>query len=500
MSIASAQSMFGDRKVLLWYVATVAFIALLFYMLVGGQGTVVLALLMMLFLGMTLHYSRVAGILVTLGYVMFMGDLRRLRDVILPHPSVDMLILVGPLVAIYLGLPQLPQIKLRDWLSKAMLGLLVLMILEVFNPLQGGLSVGLGGALFYICPVLWFWTGRQYGSPKAVDALIYKVFMPICLLEAVLGLYQNFIGFLPWEQAWIDANKTTFAILDLGGGHIRSFGFAVSPSEYSTLLSMGAAVSLASLLSGRRIWGLAFPLLAAGMFMASSRGVVIKLVFATVLAFVFRKSDRLKGLTTVRLIIFLPAGLLLLSYAASRFAPQDDNPSVLQSNAEIAFAHQAGGLANPFDERKSTAGQHATMIANGVMEGIQTPVGRGLGFTTEAESKFGGGGFSSEVDFSNMFASLGVVGGLLYFSIAIAVLMNCVTYLRIVPREVSLPVLAIITVGLGSWLIGGQYSTAYIWMFVIGGLVYHRRESAGLGITASSSSIGRTQQYSLELS
>jgi len=43
-------------------------------------------------------------------------------------------------------------------MSVSILGLIY--ILEIFNPLQGGLTVGLTGALFVLVPVTWFYFGR----------------------------------------------------------------------------------------------------------------------------------------------------------------------------------------------------------------------------------------------------------------------------------------------------------------------------------------------------
>ena len=154
------------------------------------------------------------------------------------QPAQDLLLLVGPAMAFVLAFPLLLKVRLKDNLSKAMLFLLVVMALEIFNPKQGGLSVGLSGAIFYIAPVLWFWVGRHYGSPAVVEKLIYRVIFPLAFLAALLGFLQTFIGFLPYEQAWIDIAAKSYTALHLGGS-IRAFGFSVSGTEYAVLLMFG---------------------------------------------------------------------------------------------------------------------------------------------------------------------------------------------------------------------------------------------------------------------
>jgi hypothetical protein len=115
-------------------------------------------------------------------------------------------------------------------------------------------------------------------------------------------------------------------------------------------------------------------------------------------------------------------------------------------------------------------------VLHAIGEGFSYPIGHGLGATTLASSKFGSNEKtgSSEVDFSDMFISLGALGGLLYLFVIWATAREALEYTKAVKRSVSLPVLAVLTCTLASWLIGGQYSTASLVFFLIGGLVYEK--------------------------
>jgi hypothetical protein len=450
------------RKVLLYLCAMGTTWALV-YLFVNGQGTLLLALILGSFFITLAIYRPVTAIYITLAYLMLMGDIRRMRDMVLPHPQQDLLLLLPPVVALILGMPIVLGARLRDKLSKAMYWLLLVMVIEVFNPLQGGISVGFTGALFSIIPVLWFWIGRRYGTPEVAQTFLIKVFLPLAVVAAVLGLCQNFFGFLPWEQAWIDANKETFVILNLGGDNSRSFGYSISPAEYATLLEMAAAAAAAFFFTRSRSLVALFPVFVVPMFLAGGRTVVVKLVFAIALLFAMPKRGRIGGTTLLRLIALMVGGLVLTSVLASRFTA--GSPATNSSTAGAAIAHQTAGLSNPLDSQKSTAGMHSQIFLTGIIEGFRLPIGHGLGALTAGSSSGLG---SSEIDISDLFKETGLMGGILYLFVVFYACMEVLRYPERAQRETSLPVLMIIMSGLGAWLIGAQYSTSAIWLFLIG--------------------------------
>jgi hypothetical protein len=412
--------------------------------------------------------------LLTIAYLNLLGDIRRIVSFVGDSPSLDLLLLVGPAVVTIFAIPLLLRVRLRDQLSKAMLVLLLLMILEVFNPKQGGLAIGFSGALFYIAPMFWFWVGRRYASPAVVETFLYKILFPLALLAACLGLAQSFIGFFPWEQAWIDVAAKTYTALHVGNS-IRAFGYSVSATEYATLMTIGAAGIVAAAIAGRKAWIVAVPVLIAGIILASGRSLVLKLIVTLACVWTLRKGDGLSFIKAIKLAVLAIVGLLGIGFVASRFASEDQS-SKDQSAAQQAISHQAGGLSHPLDEHYSTASIHQTLVLHAIGEGFSYPIGHGLGATTLASSKFGSNEKtgSSEVDFSDMFISLGALGGLLYLFVIWATAREALEYTKAVKRSVSLPVLAVLTCTLASWLIGGQYSTASLVFFLIGGLVYEK--------------------------
>jgi hypothetical protein len=116
------------------------------------------------------------------------------------------------------------------------------------------------------------------------------------------------------------------------------------------------------------------------------------------------------------------------------------------------------------------------MVLYGIKEGFTDPIGHGLGSTTLAATKFGGdpNTSSSEMDISDMFIGLGLLGGPVYLYIVFAAIRRAFAYTQAVRLTVSLPVLAVLVSTLSTWMIGGQYSTSAVVCFLIGALAYDR--------------------------
>jgi hypothetical protein len=447
----------------------------LWLLMLKGQMDLLCALVIFGSLLLISFRDRAAAALLTIAFLNLLGDIRRIVAASFGQPTLDLLLLVGPGLAVVLAFPMLSRVRIRDPLSKAMIVLLVVMIGEIFNPQQGGLSVGVSGILFYITPVLWFWVGRELASPAVVERLLYNVLFPLAVAAGILGLCQNFIGFLPYEQAWIDIASKTYVVLHVGNA-IRAFGFSVSSSEYAELLAMGAAGTAAAFFGSRRNWFIAFPLLVTTVVLASSRGVLIRLILSLTVVWAVRKGGqfRLRGLAyagSLALVSLIAIGLM-----ASRFTPASGVPSQKDSATQSLLAHQTGGFAHPLDPRYSTAGIHSEMILYGIKEGFTDPIGHGLGSTTLAATKFGGdpNTSSSEMDISDMFIGLGLLGGPVYLYIVFAAIRRAFAYTQSVRLTVSLPVLGVLVSTLSTWMIGGQYSTSAVVFFLIGALAYDR--------------------------
>lgn len=420
-----------------------------------------------------------AAIILNFLYLLFLGDIRRIVSTIIGLQLLDPLVLLGSIFATCVAVPLLLRLRLTDTFSKVVLALTLIMTLEIVNPRQGGLATGLSGALFFLTPMFWFWIARTYATQRLTFLMIYRLLIPVGVLSAILGIYQTYIGFLPWQNAWIKASIATgYTALFLGGGHIRSFGFSSNSPEYGNLLMVSSACIVAAAFAGRRAYLLLLPVLFTAQLLASQRSPILKLLVAIVMLWAVR--GRNPRFVLPRLLAGLPLGMALLYFAATH-SGEPAAASKKADSANLATNHVTQGLAHPFDSRYSTAGLHSDLFFSGVMDGFINPLGDGLGIVTLGAGKFGGGDpaitGSSEIDISDVFITTGFMGGILYvFAIGLA-LRNALLYRQTGPPLLSYPIVGILTCMLGGWIPLGQYSLGPFLWFCLGFLAHQENEA-----------------------
>jgi hypothetical protein len=458
----------------------IAFLMCNVWLLVHDQPRTMVASLMLGQLAALVKINRSVGLSAAFAFLFLLGDIRRINGLFFYYSKFDLLLLVAPVFALIISLPFLVRLRLNDPITKGVFALMVVMTIEIVNPRQGGLSIGLTGALFYIVPMLWFWIGNRYGSEDLIGKVLYQVVLPLSVLAALLGFYQTFVGFLPWEQAWLDSGAG-YAALRVGT-EIRPFGFSVSFAEYATLLQLGAGIAIAGWFSGRKVLAIWLPLILPALVLASMRQVVVKLIVAIAVIWGLRRA-REKGFL-VRFLVSLCVIVGLMQIGLSRFmaGAADGN-----SKSHALIQHQAAGLSDPMNEKTSTLRLHAGYVTYGLTQGFTHPLGAGLGSTTAASQKLGEGAggaagdddsaTNTELDITDMFVALGVVGGFCYLFVVIVVTRAIFRYAQTAQKTVALAVVALLVCTGGSWLISGQYSISALDWFVIGAVARATRRA-----------------------
>jgi hypothetical protein len=331
---------------------------------------------------------------------------------------------------------------------------------EIFNPQQGGISVGIAGALFYFVPMIWFFVGRAYGEPELMEQLLRRLIIPAAVGAALLGIYQSFFGLLPFEAAWARAVEANYNALYVATS-FRPLGFFTSAAEHVRFLLVASVVVLAYWLVTRSRVALVLPLLLVALFLGSSRGMVVMFVLTSVLLWaVLSRSSAVWVPRAVLAAVILGGGV-----GAGLVALQQAHFS---DRIDALVTHQVEGLLNPTDTEKSTAVGHLALAAEGLVQGLASPAGKGLGATTIAGAKFGAKSYSAEVDLANMFFSLGVLGGCLYVAVIAVALISATSNWKLRRDAVQLAMLGITLSTLAAWLLGGEYAIAAIVWFVLG--------------------------------
>jgi hypothetical protein len=258
-------------------------------------------------LALPMLISLEAGMFAIMLFEPMRGFIRRAQYLFLPYSQTDPIHIVTPLI-VGIGFAMLLQRrKLRIFRETPLAGLVSILgaiyFLEIFNPLQGSLSVGLSGALFVLVPVAWFYFGQAM-KPAFMETVL-RLMVVMGVLTSLYGLYQLFYGFPSFEQYWIDNTEfynsiavgnvkralATYSSAEEWGryieiGAIIAFGFGACARDFmrrAAWLISGTALTVMLLLTGQRtsIFGLIF-----GVFMLlvsgakTWRGAVARVLLA----------------------------------------------------------------------------------------------------------------------------------------------------------------------------------------------------------------------------
>ncbi|MCK4353420.1 hypothetical protein KAW65_08455 [candidate division WOR-3 bacterium] len=362
------------------------------------------------------------GIFVTFLWLPFMGFVRRLLYTFNPYTKYDPILLIGIVVCIFLIIKiltfhrmELLKLIKRDRLTRLLLMLLGIFTLQIFNPLQENLLVGIGGIIFYIIPVLWFFIGAVFAKREDVIKLL-NLYIWIGVVVAIYGICQVYLGFRGFEKYWIQYGG--YVSLQISGGVFRPFSTFVSVSEYTTFLNIVAAIALVKIIYERKPFYLILLLIFfwAGLI-GGVRGFLFKLLAVIIVLFAIKLKEWKK------MAIFLSFSLLVIIVVLSVV---NYRPGLFIKIPKIgnALERQVAGVIDPFGTRSTLPIYFEGIRKDLNVAFIKNPFGYGLGSTTLAAKKFGKSSGGSEVDFINVFLATSILGGILYLSIIYLIFMN----------------------------------------------------------------------------
>jgi hypothetical protein len=406
-----------------------------------------------------------AAVVALLALLPLLGLGRRLLIGTVGWTGHDPLLLVSPIFAIAVviglfgvrGLPLAP-----DRLSRLVLGLLAITVLQAANPTSGGLVAGAAGLLFAGVPLLWFFVGRELGDRVTVERILLAI-VALALPIALYGYYQTSAGLPSWDAAW--AKVSGYAALSLGSS-IRAFGTFASAAEYAFYLGIALVICLAAALHGRRIAVLPIPVLAVALFLESSRSILV-VGFATCLLLLGMRIGNAVVMVAVLICGFVAVGFALQHYRGTIEAHAQQSQSAL-------VTHQVGGLLHPLDPQQSTLLLKWHGLVGGVRSGVTHPIGSGIAATTLGGEKFGAQSATTENDFSNSFVGLGLAGGVTFLVLFGLALKWAVANYRADQSFAAYATVGVLVVIAGQWLNGGLYAVSPVVWFLIGWVASRR--------------------------
>lgn len=470
---------FHGSTVRLYILAALSSAMLSLLVVAGGTGPF-LRLLCALVIGLllcSLAFARPgAGVIATFIYLVFMELLRRVLIPASSWTSGDPLLLVGPLVSIVL-LVKLFVLERRKFapnlISTLLTIVLILTFVEVANPSGFGLGSNVAGLLYMAAPLFWFYIGREVLNDSLTDQLM-AVLIVLGVIVGLYGLYQTQVGDPPWDVTWLNTTGGYSSLIV--GGTLRAWGTFASFAEYALFLGAALVAAVAFALRGRPAWLLATPVLGAALFLSSGRSALVT-AFAAIVVMAGLRTHRpqLALLVTVCAVGAAFGGLKL-------FGSQ-----LAGGSSSALVSHELGGITDPLNPNSSTLLLHVSEMVKGVETGFTHPLGKGPGVTNNAAGVNPKSNLTrtqaSEVDISNAFVALGVIGGLVYLAVVVLVLaQGVISYFA--GKEAMLPMIGVLIVGAGQWLTGGDYAVSPFCWLLAGGIAGASRSAFKRGAWA----------------
>ncbi|MFA5033315.1 MAG: hypothetical protein WC614_09865 [bacterium] len=326
--------------------------------------------------------SGVIGILI---FLPFMGILRRYIYYFNPYVTLDPILIISSILTLFMfgyifvfyG-EEILNYSNESKLFKYVIYLLILFVLEAFNPFQGGLAVGFSGIMYIVVPFLWFYFGFFFPTNKM--ATLFYIISIIGIITSIYGLHQIYYGLLPFEKYWMEYGG--FGSIKIKG-FLKAFSTFMSPQEFANYLLIASAISFMYLfkkIALYPIWIIGFIVLMYGVFMTSTRSAIFYF-FALVSFFISLKLKSFSKaiIANIIIVLILVVGLPKIKLSSG----------TVKTAKEANMEHLASGVKDPFDE-ESTFWRRVDMARWTFNEMFSTPFGRGIGAITLGSGKFGG--------------------------------------------------------------------------------------------------------------
>lgn len=457
----------------------VPLLALVFVVVIGaaipnmpGQLRLMFAAASLLALFAIAEWDVDAAVVTAFLYLCFLALARRLLLGAAPWSLNDPLLLVTPVFAGWLCVKSYVlkrEAIFTDRITTILAALLAFTLLQTLNPHNGGLSAGLGGLIFLAVPLMWFLVGCHMVGSRAVRGLLGAVVFA-GVVASLYGIVQMEFGFPWWDQAWIDLGG--YSSLSVGDETIRAFGMFPSAGEYASIIGVALVVCVAYSTYGHLIALIPVPLLTYCVFMASARGVVVKVVAALIVMLCIRYSSKR------RFPLVLVACLIVFMLAAPKISTMLESHATNANNSLVS--HQLEGLANPLDEEDSTLIVHLDLMIEGIKSGFTDPIGQGTAVTNLSSKRLPfepgeQGRQATEVDISDAFVAEGLIGGILFFAFVVGMLAVLGKNFFNERTASNLAILGVAVCALGAWWNGGMYSFAtMLWVLLGAGVALSR--------------------------
>ena len=340
-------------------------------------------------MALPLLVSLEAGLVAMMIFEPLRGIIRRGQYLFIDYSAEDPIHVLTPIVTIFALLALLRSHRLAILRASPMavpVSLLALIyFVEVFNPLQGGIVVGLSGAMFSLIPVLWFYFGQYI--QHAFLRKVLQLMIVIGLITSLYGIYQLVFGYPAFEQYWI-SNTEFYTSIALG--HVeRALSTFCSAEEWGRYVEFGAIAAFGFAIGQKRLaarlgWLTAGTALCVFVAFTGQRAALFGLAFGIIALLMLSARSVTQGLART-MLLFLPfvlLGALVKPPEQEEMWSNDETEKV-----STVLEHTQRGMLKPAEE--ASFQERMTNWAYLITDVIPyRPLGTGIGSGSLAELRF----------------------------------------------------------------------------------------------------------------
>ena len=384
----------------------------------GGQllrGWILTALffLMAFPLMVSLEASMVAMIM----FEPFRGLTRRLQYLIVDYSQFDPIHVLTPMVTLMALATLLQRHRFQIIRATPLAGAVTLLagifFLQIFNPLQGGLMIGLSGAMLILVPVTWFYFGQTVNL-RLIRTVLHLI-VGIGIVTSLYGVYQLVYGYPEFERYWLEHVEFYVSI---GVGHVkRPLATFTSAEEWGRYIGMGSLIAFGFSLGARQwliraAWLLCTAGLSTVLLFTGQRTAIFGLLlgFASLIVL---GAKNLRGAALRMTLLAVP--VLLVAVLAK--PPSEDEMWSKEETETVGtlLSHTQRGTLQP-------TGEDSLYVRFEIWQDLITsvipyrPLGAGLGAGSLGALKFSTGAEETAIDnFVLVLAvACGIPGALLF--------------------------------------------------------------------------------------
>ena len=163
--------------------------------------------------------------------------------------------------------------------------------------------------------------------------LILKIWIVLALIAALYGLNQEYFGFFPFEQKWLDDNPSAVSLYFIGGIW-RKFSIFSDPVTYSYNMVIAGVLCIALMTGPMKVWKKAVLFIIAliclyAMLFSGTRGayVLVPVALGMFMILKFNRLVMIFGLvagTAMAVLVFMPTSNPSIQRFQSAFSPEYD--------------------------------------------------------------------------------------------------------------------------------------------------------------------------------